>query len=333
MATLGTGALTLIDHAKRMDPSGKTATIVELLAQTNSILMDMLWVEGNLPTGTRTTVRTGLPTVYWRQFNEGVATSKSTTAQFDEQCGMLEAYSEVDEDLASLAGDLGAFRLSEAQSFLEAMSQELAQTVFYGNSGTAPKEFNGLSTRYALTSLPSGQNIVLGGGSGSDNSSIWLVVWGSNTVHGVFPKGSMAGLKHKDLGLCTVETVSGVAGSRMQAYREHFQWKAGLAVRDWRYAVRIANIDISALVAKSSAADLEDVLAKAYHRIPNISGGKAALYMNRTVFQMLDIQRRDDVQTGGQLKYENVDGVIRPHYRGIPIGLCDALLETEATVA
>ena len=91
-ATLSTAALTLLDWAKRLDPTGKVARVVEMLEQTNEILQDMLWMEGNLPTGHRTTVRTGLPSVAWRLLNGGVTPSKSTTAQIDEQCGMLEAY-------------------------------------------------------------------------------------------------------------------------------------------------------------------------------------------------------------------------------------------------
>lgn len=334
MPVLSTNALTLVDHAKRLDPNGTTADIVELLAQTNEVLRDMVWLEGNLPTGHRTTVRTGLPQAYWRRLNEGVATSKSTTAQHDEMCGMLEAWSEVDKDLAELNGNTAEFRLSEAQAFIEAMSQEMASTLFYGNTGTAPQEFNGLATRYASrnAAFPSSQNVLHGGGTSTDNASVWLVVWGKNTLHGIFPKGSKAGLMHEDLGLDVIETTAGVGGARMMGYRDHWQWKCGVAVRDWRYAVRIANIDVSNLTTKSSAADLEELMIRAYHRIPNFGAGKAAIYMNRTCFQMLDIQRRDDVQTGGQLKYEQVEGVMRPVFRGIPIGKCDALLETEAAV-
>jgi hypothetical protein len=333
MATLGANVLTLADWAKRIDPDGKTPAIVELLAQTNELLQDMLWKEGNLPTGERTTVRTGLPAVYWRLINQGVSPSKSTTAQVDENCGMLEAYSEVDKDLAELNGNTSSFRLSEAQAFIESMNQEMASTFFYGNSGLAPEEFNGLSVRYSSLSAANGQNIVSGSGAGSDNSSIYLVVWGGSTIHGIFPKGSKAGLQHEDLGLVTVETTAGVAGSRMRAYQDHWQWKCGVALKDWRYVVRIPNIDISNLVAKSSAADLVELMIKAVHRIPNINMGKACFYMNRTVFQMLDIQRRDDVITGGGLMYDVVDGKRIANFRGIPVRICDALTETEAAVS
>jgi hypothetical protein len=327
MAALSANALTLADWAKRLDPDGQVPIIV-----TNEILTDQRWMEGNLPTGHRTTIRTGLPTVYWRLLNQGVPGSKSTTAQVDEQAGMLEAWSEVDKDLALLAGNLNAFRLSEASAFIEAMNQEMAQTLFYGNHGLAPEEFTGLSARYSSLSATNGSNIVNGLGAGSDNASIWFVVWGERTAFGLFPKGSKAGLIHEDFGEVTVETTAGIAGSRMRAYQERYQWKAGLVVKDWRYVVRIANIDVSNLVAKSSAADITELLIRAYHRIPNLKVGKPAIYMNRTVFEMLDIQRRDDAMSGGGITFENLDGVIRPTFRGIPINKCDALLETEAAV-
>jgi hypothetical protein len=326
-------ALTLMDWAKRLDPQGKTADIVELLSQTNEILTDMIWQEGNLPTGNRTTVRTGLPTVAWRLLNNGVQPSKSTTTQIDEACGMLEAWSEVDVELAKLNGNISAFRLSEAQAFIEAMNQEMASTLFYGNSSTAPEEYTGLSVRYSSLSANNAQNIVVGGSADVDNTSIWLIGWGAQSVFGIFPKGSKAGLEHKDLGEETVEVTAGIAGTRMRAFRDMWMWKCGVALRDWRYSVRIPNIDVSALVAKTSAADIIELMIKAIHRIPNIRAVRPVFYMNRTVMEMLDIMRRDDVIAGGGLSFAEVDGKIQYSFRGIPIRICDALLENEAVVS
>jgi len=330
MATLSSKALTLADHAKRIDPDGKTPKIVEMLAQTNEILDDMKFMEGNLPTGHRITVRTGLPQVYWRLLNQGVQPSKSQTAQIDEQCGMMEAWSEVDQEVAELNGNVNSFRLSEAQAFLEAMNQEMASTLFYGNSSLSPEEFNGLAIRYSDKSAANAQNIVEGGGTGSDNSSIYLIVWGENTCCGIFPKGSKAGLSHEDLGLQTIETTNGIAGERMRAYQDHFKWKTGVALKDWRYVVRIANIDVSDL-ATGSAADLINLMIKAIHRIPNLNSGKACFYANRSIVQYLDIQRRDDM-VGSALAYQDIDGKKVPHFRNIPLKVCDALLESEAQV-
>lgn len=334
MSGLSSYALSLVDAAKRMDPDGKVAKIAELLHQSNPLLDDMQWIEGNLPTGHRTTIRTGLPTVAWRLLNQGVQPSKSTTAQVDEACGMLEAYSEVDKDLAELNGNVSQFRLGEAQAFIESMNQEMASTIFYGNQSVTPEEFTGLSIRYSSLSAANAQNIVnmANSNSGGDNSSVWLVCWGPQTIHGIYPKGSKAGLFHEDLGLTTVESTAGIAGQRMRAYLDHWQWKCGLAVKDWRYAVRLANVDISNLVAKSNAADLIEGMIKAIHRIPNLAMGKPVFYMNRSCFQMLDIQRRDDMLNAG-LMYNEVDGKIIPHFRGIPVKVVDALTQSESTVS
>lgn len=330
---LSTTALTLLDWAKRLDPDGKVPVIVELLAQTNEILMDMLWREGNLPTGHRTTVRTGLPTVAWRLLNQGVLPSKSTTAQIDEQVGMLEAWSSVDKDLAMLNGNINAFRLSEAKAFLEAMNQEMAQTLFYGNGGVAPEEFTGLSVRYSSAAATNGSHVLKAGGAGADNASMWLVVWGEETITGIFPKGSKAGLIHEDKGEQVLQSAGGVAGAQMVALVERFQWKAGIAVKDWRYAVRIANIDISDLIANAGAqAKMRTFMAKAVHRIPFLGLGKPVFYANRTVLEMLDVQQTDNVEAGGGITFETVDGKRKAVFRGIPIRTVDALLETEAVV-
>ena len=333
MATLGTNVLTLADWAKRLDPDGKVPSIVELLSQTNEVLLDMLFKEGNLATGERTTVRTGLPTVAWRLLNQGVQPSKSRTAQIDESCGMLEAWSEVDKKLADLNDNTASFRLSEALAFIEAMNQEMASTLFYGNSSIAPEEFNGLSVRYSDLSAANAQNIVSAGGSGSDNSSIWLLVWSAHSLFGVFPKGSKAGLTHEDHGEQTIETTAGIAGTRMRGYQDQWIWDCGVVLKDWRYAVRIPNIDISNLVGESSAANLRKLMVKAMHRIPNIRMGRAAWYVNRTTAEYLDIQAIDSVSTGGGTTPGNLDGVPIQRFRGLPLRTCDALLETEAVVS
>src|ERR1044071_8435302 len=103
MATLGqSGKVTLLDIAKSMDPDGSVAAVAELLTQTNEILLDMPWIEGNMPTGHKGTVRTGLPTAIWRQMYQGVPPSKSVRAQIEDACGMLETRAELDRDVADL---------------------------------------------------------------------------------------------------------------------------------------------------------------------------------------------------------------------------------------
>ncbi len=120
MATIGANALTLSDWAKRVK-DGKVQKIVEIMNLINPIIDDMMFVEGNLPTGHKTTIRSGLPSVAWRLLNYGVQPSKSRTVQVTDTVGMLEAYAEVDKALADLNGNTAEFRLSEDRAFLEAM--------------------------------------------------------------------------------------------------------------------------------------------------------------------------------------------------------------------
>lgn len=293
MATLATGQLTLLDWAKRLDPDGKVPAVAELLSQQNDILEDAVFIQGNLPTGHRVVVRTGLPTVYWRALNAGVPTSKSTTAQVDESCAMLEARSHIDAKLLQLNGNSAAFRLSEDSAFLEAMNQQMAGTMFTGNPSVDPKQFLGLASRYSSTTAGNGNNVILAGGAGSDNSSMYLVVWGEQTVFCPFPKGSTAGLQSRDLG---EESVPDVNGNYYQAARSLYQWDAGMVVKDWRYVVRIANIDVSDWVnvtgsqASTAATNLLKLMIRAIARIPNFNMGRAAFYTNRSIQEGLMIQ-------------------------------------------
>lgn len=331
MSTLNGSVLTLLDWAKRTDPTGKTAYIVEMLSQKNEMLDDALFAQGNLPTGHQATIRTSLPSVAWRLLNQGSAPSKSTTAQVAFQSGILEAWSEVDVDVANLNGDVKQFRNSEARGFVEAMSQEVQQTMIYGTAAN-PEEFVGLASYYDSLTDNSGENIVDAGGTGSDNMSMYLVGWGERSCYGIFPKGSKAGLEHEDLGIVTVETTAGIAGNRMRAYQEHYKWKVGLAVEDWRNTVRIANIDYSALIADGAGSSVKmiEYMIKAIHRVNNPSGVKQAFYCNRTVAEMLDIQAQNKSNVYLQVGME--EGKRKLSFRGIPIRTVDALTNAEARI-
>lgn len=334
MAALSVLNPTLLDLAKATDPDGRIADVVEILNQTSEILDDMSWVEGNLPTGNRTTIRTGLPEPTWRRLYGGVIPNKGTTAQVDDNTGMLEAYAEVDKALADLNGNTSMFRLIEDRAHIEGMNQKVAYTLFYGNSGAAPETFTGLAPRFNSLSAPNAENIIVGGGAGDDNASIWLVVWGPNTVHGIVPKGSKAGLQVTDKGQVTIEDASnGSNTGRMEAYRTHYRWDVGLTVRDWRYVVRICNIDKSNLTKDaSSGADLADLMYQAMEQVPNLSMGRPAFYMSRAVRSMVRRQVTNATKQS-TLTMENVGGKMIERFHGIPMRRVDALAADETLVS
>jgi hypothetical protein len=334
MATIGTPALTLVDWGKRIDPNGSVAKITELLAETNEILDDMPWVEGNLPTGHRTTVRTSLPAATWRKLNYGVQPTKSLTAQVDDTCGMLEAYAEVDKSLADLNGNTAEFRLTEDRAFLEAMNQEFCDILIYGDTDVTPEKFLGLTPRYYDLITSTNNNVFSAGGSGSstDLSSIWLVVWGPNTVHGIFPKGSKAGISSQDLGEQTLYDSASPAG-RYQGYRTHYKWDCGLCVRDWRYIVRISNIEVAIATTGFTSNSLTSVnlLLQALNRIPSLKMGKPVFYCNREIKTQFDILASN--KSNSFYMKESPFGQMVTHFMGVPIKRVDSILSTEATVS
>lgn len=343
--------LSLLDVTRRMDPDGTVAEIAELLSQCNEVFKDMLWRESNLPTGHKSTVRTGLPSGTWRAAYGGVPYTKSTTAQVTDALAYLTAYSQVDKKVAELNGNVAQLRMSEDNAHLEGLSQQMATTLFYGNANTNPNQFTGFSPRYNTISTATAANAAncLGaGGTGSANASIWLVGWGDMTCFGIFPKASKAGLVFEDRG----DVVPGYDANNnpFPAYTSYFEWNAGLVTMDWRYIVRVCNIDTTTAtlgLQGTTPPDLFYFMSKAVVRLPTMTkrvsgitetdapdepspGINPAFYCNRTVREFLDIQAIRDKNV--LLKPTEYAGEPVVEFRGVPIRVNDTLLNTESTL-
>lgn len=338
MATLDGSLHTLYDWAKLCDPSGKIATVAEVLSQKNQIIDVALWKEGNLTTGHRTSVRTALPTPTWRMINQGVAPTASSSAQIDFQCGMLEDRSHVDVELANLNGNVNAYRFSEGKAHMEAMSQEMAQTMIYG-SAASPNEFVGLANYYTSTSENSGENIELCGGSGSDQTSIYLVGFGENSIYGIFPKGSQAGLQHRDLG---EDDVNDADGNPYRAYKDLYTWKGGLAVEDWRFGARIANIEVSDLKALTgtqaitASTSIIKKMTTIIDHIPDLNACEPYFLANRTVasyLRLIAMERSSSVVTLEKATNQFGKDITMLTVHGIPVKINDAITNAESAIS
>lgn len=346
MAAIGNTLPTLVDVVNRMNPDGSIAKVVEALQKRNPILNDIPVFEGNLPTGDMFSARTALPSPTYRKFNQGVAVSKSAVDQVTEACAMLEAFSKVDCGLASLNANEAAFRASEDNAFLQGFNIEIAQGIFYNSTSTSPEKFHGLSPRLASTAAtnPAAGQIIKADSTaaGADQASAWLVGWGEDTVSGIFPKGhKSAGFESEDLGKQLTRDAS---NNEFTAWVTHFMWKFGIRVKDWRYLVRVCNIDTSAWKADLSAgADLVSSLVDAIHTIYNTEGIMPRLYMNRQVAAMLNKQvaRRggNDMLAwveADKLGIRGAGGMGTPliqTFLGVPIRVVDALTITESVVS
>ncbi len=339
MAVLSSDRVTLLDWARRIDPDGKIATVAEILNHYSEVLDDIPFIEGNLPTGHKVTVRASLPTPTWRLLNQGVSRTKSTSNQITETCGIMEAYSEVDKDLAMLNGNTSEFRFTEDTAHIEAMNQAFVTAFVYGDTSVDPEQFVGLAPRYyALTGATTSGNLISAAGSSTDNTSIWLVGWSPTTITGIFPKGSQAGLVVTDLG---EQTVLDSSSNPFQAYRTHFQWKCGIAVKDWRYVVRICNIDISALETagdtSDSSANLLKMMSQALDKLPPNGMIKPVFYCNNRVRAMLRVKLFSKSNTYITLSdwQSPIAGLSRPTlaFQGVPIRRIDELTVAEDVIS
>ena len=322
--------LTIRDIAKRLDPNGDVAMVAEVIAQRNELFEDVPMVEANGDTYHRSTIRSGLPAGTFRAANEGVAREKSTTVQVDDVLAELSTYSTVDESVAKMGGNLQANLDAENRAFEQGLGETMASKTFYANNDTNFREFHGLDPRFNDTSAENTDNIILGGGSGSDNNSIWLVGWSPDTCFMTYPKGSIAGLQRNFKGL---QTVTDANGLEYEAYQTHYKWNMGMVVKDWRYVVRICNIDTSALTAdkSGSSADLTDLIAQAIEMLPSQAGIMPRFYMNRKISSFLRRQRNNT--TNVQFDTDEVFGRAVTTIDGIPVKRIDALTSTEATIS
>lgn len=331
MPLLSTTAMTLTDWATRYsNGESDEDVIIEILNQRNEFMQYLKFMEANSATGHTHKIRTGIPRGTWRNMYQGVQPTKSDTAKVTDAIGNLEAYSEPDKDEADLNGNTAKFRMDEAVAHLEGMGQDVAETFFYGNTNINPERFMGMSPRYNTgdeQSTPNAVNVLDGGGVGANNTSIWIMSMGERSVCGLYPKGSKAGLSRTDKGQVTVQNPD---GSRYEAYQDHFKWEVGLAVKDWRAAVRIANIDVTQLRHDaSSGADLFELIAIGLERIDPI-GDDIIICCNRKIREYLRTHRLN--QTNVRFGQMEAGGKKVMAIDEAPLVRCDALLNTEAAV-
>jgi hypothetical protein len=322
---------TLADLAKRMDSNGKPARIIEILSTQEGILEDLAFIECNNDKKHVTTLRTSLPTPQARLFNRGTAATKSDVGTIEESCIMLEDWAQADADLVDKNGE--GYRMSEHVAHIEGFNQEVARQCFYGNSNVNPlEEFMGFAPRYNTTADELSDYVIKGGGSGSNNTSIWLVGHGENAVHGIYPKGSEAGLSHRDLGRrVKTYTDSGVERN-LEVVEDKYAWDIGLVVRDYRFIVRICNIDVNALNADptSGGADLYELVARAQERIPG-GAARLAFYGNRKVREAMRLQAQNKKNVN--ISPSEVTGKPVLSVDGIPFRVCDTIVNNEATIS
>jgi hypothetical protein len=329
------GVYTLIDLAKMLDPNnGRLNFVAQVLARKNPIVREVPIMEANqilTHVGNRTSQ---LPTVYKRAINDGVLKSAHKEVPVTAPMSLFETMSQIDEEILRLAGgNAEGVRQRKDAAFIEAMAQSVADEIIYGSVGDDVLGFNGLATMFnSSTTYPNGDstwyyNVQLAGGSGSDTTSIWAVEWGPEKAHLIYPKGTQAGLEINDLGKRLVSGVT--ASTQFVAYVTQFKWRCGLYIQDERCVQRIANIEST---GSSNTFDDDDLIT-ALNRLPDMGENPSTrIYVNRTIRTQMDIKVKDK----NNVNYMSVaDAFGKPvlSFRGVPVQVCDGILNTETAIS
>lgn len=296
MASLDTTAMmSYTEVTKRVTASGGALRIAEVLSKDNPMLGHAPAKQANEGLTNKSARRLSNPTPTWRKVNSGVGVTTSRVVNVWDSIGNLEDYSEM--DVLSLVGieNPRIYRTDEAMAHIVGMKDELMSTLLYGNTATAPEEMNGFFTR--MPSLAATANVIGCGGTGSDLTSVLIVMWGLDTVFMVYPKNNLkgggqtyAGIKHTDHGEVTISTATTARANtaQHQALRDHFQVQAGLVVKDNRCTARLCNIE-TAYNATSNIFH-EDWLITLLNRMPN---GPKHIYVPEVVATQMQIASKD----------------------------------------
>jgi hypothetical protein len=318
MATIDVSAqLTFVELAKRTD-NKKLLTIAEILDKRNDLFQDAVWREGNQLTGHKHTQRAALATGTWRDINAGVSPTASQTQQITEPIGLLEARSEVDEELVRISPNPKQFRYEEDIAHVEGLGQTAVTAFLYGNLAVAPSGIQGIATRYNLLA-----NANVWGAGGTTGTAVYFIQWGNDAVHLIYPRGGANRMvEMNDKGL---ELITTTAPARFYAWVTQFIFHMGIVVRDDRCVQRVCNIE------PTGAANIfnEDLCIQALNAMP-YEGKGAIMYCNKTVKSQLEIIAKDKPN----VLHTVIDPFGKPqtYFRGHPIHILEGITDAETTV-
>lgn len=329
MATLATNVLSLDEWVRRLTKD-ETRAIIEVAAQNNLALSSMMVSAGNETEGNTTTVRTDYPSGTWTSANEGVGTEASHTKEIWDAAGTLEGFMAINKRYIERSPDQGAARAQETEAFVIGFSENIEDKVFNGDRSLNPKQFTGFTPRFnTLSGADTSGQVIAGGGTGGDQTTIWFVAWGARKCSLFFGKNQTGGLRTTNMGLRPWQMTAS-STNRVMAYVTHFEWTIGLKVENYKSISRIANVDTGTI------ADVVPLMIDAFYAIPTkLHDGNMKIYCNRTVAAMLHKEAR----SGGTSANENVSISIAeyagrpiPHFLGIPIIQTDAISDANSAI-
>jgi len=348
MATLGSRYITFRDILSGRTPNGFVdKDIVEMMAQENPVLQDVLWKQCAKGREDYVTIRTGMPEAVLRAFYEGWTGSKTSKMQVTNACCTVTTGLEFDWRLYEQDKDKAAFLADEQRAHSSVLGDKVASLLFYGDTETSPKGINGFAKTFSTYGAISGSGMATddtkaafycfnagkGAEAGSDADSIarrslFLIGWGARSAHGIYPEGASAGIKIDTL---ECQTVKQSDGSNLKMGLQEMNWEAGLNIRDFRYCGRVANINIMSDPMAGDTPDVSLLVRRLVSRIKT-NGATQRFYCSRLAFEHVAMQFERKTQ-GNAIRYADLEQKKEAALLGIPVAFCDCMNGDEKEVA
>ena len=344
--------------------------IIFAMAEVNTMFLDCPYMQMNYDLVHKVNVTASMPEVHYRDNNEAIPSGKSVTEQRTFTTARFESKSEMDEMAAEVGGPerLKFNRWYQGKQHVQAHSQALADLFIDGsptlpdNAGTQGDDQNYRKVKgfndylHTLDTDVATSNQIISFDSvesGEALTSIYLVFWGPQACHGIYDKGSYAGLRRIDHGkqmiVGKIPTRFGSGGGEVgsfQGYREQYITSHGLVVADTRQLGMVTNINTitpgrvktdpggtgAGFDATLEVKDILDAMIQLTYRIESLQNGRGVWYCNRTIMQALHRAALNKVTIGGGLNFMNYGGQMVSSFLGFPIRQQDAIPNTQVRI-
>jgi hypothetical protein len=301
-------ALTLLDIAKM---NGSVGDLIEdsLVAAPEARIVPARTISGYMY---KSLHRTTIPTVGFRDANEGTAAVQSVYKQRLHETFVVDASSEIDVAVAEAAEDGADVVLARAASgMLQGAFRGMGSQFFYGTATTVETSIAGSPTKgfQGLNELVGTDLIVDKAGTGSARSSVWGVKFGAEGVQWVV--GNNGTIQTDDPRIVRVTDSN---SNPYDAWRTPLRFNMGLYVANQNVLGRIKNITAAATLDDD---DMYSLLSK----FP-VGVMPDAWFMSRRSLEQLRASRTAT----------NIIGSPAPvpdSVAGIPIIVTDSILDTE----
>lgn len=259
----------------------------------------------------KTLVRTALPTMAFRNANEGTAVQKGTFENRLIETFILNPQFEVDKAVADAFIDgWEAYLALEADAQVEAALQHLAKVFYYGTDATFGdvKGFPGMIQSYDATNMV----VDAGGTTGDTASSLWAVKFGPKDVQWIY--GQNGELSSPDV---TVVRLIDDSSNPYTGYRSELTAYPGVQVGKTKSIGRIKKL------TEDANKGLTDALIHALLAKFVVGGEPDVLFATKRSIEQLRSSRTATNATGAPAPYPT-------EVQGIPLVPTEAISNIES---